>query len=107
MEKLVQVKSESELKPGLRIVLKSCRLCRQEHRGMLLRSMDFVDPPYTGWTAVPHMACDGPDLWTTFDAAIPEGRLFRSEDLDDDDENWREAELRAADLLAKRLQPVK
>jgi hypothetical protein len=99
-ERLVKVRSESELRAGMTVVRVNCANCSRTHVYTLVRpeprilgwcrdfhpEMDTCACP--GWTTVPRSHAD---KWTP-GHSIRRGQLYRLRDLDDSKEQTRERE---------------
>jgi len=99
-EELVRVQSESELRPGMTVVLNPCRICRRQHAVVCLSPLPHgvCDTPgcratrvwrsagecHSGPGFVPGLKC----RWL----AVAEGRLYRLRDLDDSQETTKQRE---------------
>lgn len=97
MRGIVKVRSESELRPGMTVWLKSCAHCSRKHAYVLVRQDDgsglcdvHADGPCLGWFCIPehHDARFCPRM------AVSQGRLYRlpDEELTSTTENTRERE---------------
>jgi hypothetical protein len=100
MEKLKKVESFSELKIGMLVVIKDCRVCRKPCRGMLVKydyNHLFFDlrraPAFYRLPNCDHRA------WVTA-LAVEQGRLYRVEDGLEDDS----AETEKMDGIVRELQ---
>lgn len=90
-ERLVPVTDESQLRVGMRVLIRACRDCGRDHRCMLLRRLvgDFVDTA-TGviefcsvWDYAPEFSCcdDGKQFeFVHLADTAAQGRLFRVDD---------------------------
>jgi hypothetical protein len=84
-EKLVPVRSEAELRVGMKAVLKACLTCSRDHDVFFLRR----EKPHC-WVHAP-FRCRKLREKSKVDRAISEGRLFRVEDGFDPNEKLDEA----------------
>jgi len=83
-EKLELVRAESELRPGMIVVVKPCLDCAQTHRAMLLsrRTKKTVTKntgtvSFVSWKCAPRPQCEDRDYYWAFDVTIDQGRLYR------------------------------
>lgn len=105
-EKLIRVKAESELRPGMIVVIKECAACSRSHRAMLLglgpvelwRDRHGRLSERRGWEAAPPRPCSNRGRYT-MTQPIAELRLFRVDDGIDD--RFDEAERRCDEVMAR------
>jgi hypothetical protein len=98
-EELVKVRSESELRAGMTVVVSPCKWCSRTHAHVLVRESpigechhygDGVHYDHQGWV-VAHGTCNRRECLCPR-SAIRDGRMFRLRDLDDSTEQTRERE---------------
>jgi len=101
-ERLVKVRAESELLPGMIVVAKPCCTCGVGHRRMLLarvsgrfRNVHTGHITEASWLAEPKPRCWGPTTrHFNAAAAIEQGRLYRVIDgLERDAETTKDREM--------------
>lgn len=91
-EELVKVRSESELRAGLLVVLTGCRYCGRTHSHILFSVLGRFADGWHLWATSRGVVHEPDAMGQKFRLAVETGRLYRLRDLDTSDEQTRTRE---------------